>query len=329
MEEEQTMNEVQDDDFSAHWTEPMDAPFASDMLAAAGPEDGSFFTGFEGFLGRSTLCTALHHQSPPAVPDLAALNDFNTRGPEKDRCVSGCFPTANASVPRTVLDAISPAGSGGQRNRQAQAQHQHHQYQLCYDKPDGNIDFLLPHQAANQWLLECIRMADELERYIHVRLSAADEVMRINRQSINKIDNVLEFEELTPSVSLLGLTCLAMSHVVTLYELAADALTSKGGDLPRGPLAPNANPFSSFENLDRRPAIRFGNFCLDSEEHQAIQEQIFLKELQRCSRAAVKLSSRLGFEHADGGRLQHIYSVWQSDIVARLEKVHSMVKKDS
>jgi hypothetical protein len=161
-----------------------------------------------------------------------------------------------------------------------------------------------------------------------MRLSAVDEVMRVNRQSLSKINNMLEFEQFTPSVSVLGLACLALSHVVTLYELAAVVLTNKGSLRPGGPLQPNAPSFSSFDTLDRRPTIRFGNFCLDPEEFQAIHEQIFLRELHRCSEAAVQLSNRLGFDHADGGNLKRVYTAWQSDIASRVENVKSIIDKD-
>ena len=330
--EDQAMSGVQDDDLPAPWADSLDAPFASDMLAAAGPEDCSFFTGFEEFSGRSALYGAPQPPLPPTMADLAALNDFDTREPGNPGSTGGCFPPVTTAVypdAHAVLEAMSPGGSGGQqqRNRSTQLQHHRGQHSKSYDRSDISINFLLPHQAADRWLVECVRMADELERFINIRLSAADEVMRINKSMINKINNVLEFEEFTPSVSLLGLTCLTLSHVVTLYELAAEALTSKGTP-PRGLLPPNATSFSSFDHLDRRPAIHFGNFCLDSEEHQAIQEQIFLKELQRCSRAAAKLSARLGFDHADGGRLQNVYATWHTDLISRVEKVQTVIKKE-
>ena len=331
-EEEQAMNDAQEDDLAAQWTEPVDATFPSDILVSAGPDDCSFFTDFDEFSGRDTLYAALQQQPLSCLPDLATLNDLDTTGIGKDAAASSYFPTsATAAVPdsHALLDAISPGGSGGgphQRSGSAQL-HNHRQHQTYYNKSNGNANFLLPHQAASQWLNECVRMADELERYIHIRLSAVDEVMRINKHSINKINNVLKFEEFTPSVSLLGLICLAMSHVVTLYEMAADALTTKANQ-PHGSLPLSTTAFQSFDHIERRPVIHFGNFCLDFEEHQAIQEQIFLRELQRCSSAASKLSARLGFDHADGGRLQSIYSTWQSDIIARVEKVQSIFKKE-
>lgn len=52
-------------------------------------------------------------------------------------------------------------------------------------------------------MAKCVRMADKLKRYIHIRLLAVDKVMRINKHLINKINNVLKFKEFTPSVSLL------------------------------------------------------------------------------------------------------------------------------
>jgi hypothetical protein len=313
-EEEQTINNVRDDELVAHWTQSGDVPFVSDILVATGPQDCSLFADFD-------------------IPDLAVLNDIDTRGLRKGDGASECFPaviTTNGLDSQSFSNAISSGGDEGgpqQQDDPAQLRNHNRPHQIYCNKPNNNDNLLLPHQAATQWLAECVRMADELERYIHIRLSAVDEVMRINKQSINRINSALEFEEYTPSVSLLGLTCLVMSHIVTLYELAADGLTTKG-NLPRGPLPPNATSFSTFGNLERRPTIHFGNFCLDFEEHQAIQEQIFIKELQRCSLAATKLLGRLGFDHADGGRLQNVYSTWQSDIVSRVEKVQSTIKKE-
>lgn len=305
MEDEQTLNRLQGDNAPAHWTEPMNTAFSTDLLTTAGSEDCSFFAGIEEFPGRDALHAASQHQSPRAVLDQPTLNDFPA--------------LLSADIPDTytLLDPASGETRGGVQQRSSSTQL--HTY---YDKSSISTDSMMPPEGSNQWLYECVRMADELERYIHIRLSAVDEVMRINRQTINKINNMLHFEELTPSVSLLGLACMTLSHVVTLYELAAEALESKGN------LPGNTTSFSSFGNLNCRPTIRFGNFYLDTEGQQAVQEQIFLKELQRCSRAAVKLSNRLGFDHADGGRLRSLYSSWQSEIVTRVEKVQSDIGKD-
>lgn len=150
-EEEQTINGAQEDDLAANWTEPADATFPSDILASAGPDDCSFFTDFEEFSGRDTLYASLQQQSLSCVPDLAALNDFDTTGLRKDGAASAYFPTATtAAVPdsHAVLDAILPGRSGGgphQRSGSAQLHHHHRQHQTYYNKSNDNVKLLLPH----------------------------------------------------------------------------------------------------------------------------------------------------------------------------------------
>lgn len=171
---------------------------------------------------------------------------------------------------------------------------------------NAGVGKLAPYrQLTGQRMIDCVALVHNLEHHIHSRLVAADEVMRVNKHCIVSVLEILEYEETSPSMSLLGLCCLALNHVVTLFEGASNHLLS--------PNKRNEYP------PKRMPTIQFGNFHVDPEEHLAIQCQIILRELQRCARAADKLIGRLKLVHEDRGNLGDTYSDWLGTMQSRLQ----------
>ncbi|EHK21965.1 uncharacterized protein TRIVIDRAFT_230775 [Trichoderma virens Gv29-8] len=184
-----------------------------------------------------------------------------------------------------------------------------------FPSPDNaGVGKLAPYrQLASQRMVDCVALVHNLEQHIHSRLVAADEVMRVNKHCVVSILEILEYEETSPSMSLLGLSCLAINHVVTLFEGASDYLLS---------------PSKRHEYPQKRmPTIQFGNFHVDPEEHLSIQCQILLRELQRCGRTAEKLLERLKLVHEDRGNLGVVYSDWLRTIQNRLQTLCENVQK--
>ncbi|KAL6808130.1 hypothetical protein V8C40DRAFT_259874 [Trichoderma camerunense] len=179
---------------------------------------------------------------------------------------------------------------------------------------NAGVGKLAPYRhLASQRMVDCVALVHNLEQNIHSRLVAADEVMRVNKHCVVSILEILEYEETSPSMSLLGLSCLALNHVVTLFEGASSYLLSpnKRHEYPQ----------------KRMPTIQFGIFDVDPEEHLAIQCQILLRELQRCGQTAERLLERLKLVHEDRGNLGVVYSDWLGSIQNRLQILCENVQK--
>ncbi|KAJ5190097.1 hypothetical protein N7491_007860 [Penicillium cf. griseofulvum] len=173
--------------------------------------------------------------------------------------------------------------------------------------------FQMHYRSSLQHIPSCVEMVDGLEYYIHIGLTAVDEVMRINKHCMAHVLVSLDWEKTNPNMSLLTLNGLVVNHVISLFESASSQvlLPSDLEESPQGYL----------------PSIHFGNYTLDAEQHAAIQVQLFLKELERCGQLVNKLTSRVQQLDDDPHRLAPVLSTWHERLRTRLEALREMVAK--
>ncbi|RHZ55537.1 Zn(II)2Cys6 transcription factor domain-containing protein [Aspergillus thermomutatus] len=189
--------------------------------------------------------------------------------------------------------------------------------QLDPSMKSGNVNtthhpFHAHRQSSFQRMVTCAELVHGLEYYIHIRLMAVDEVMRVSKHCMAQLVLHLDSQKTNPSMSLLGLNCLALNHVVTLLESASSyVLLPSEAEEPQGHI----------------PTIQFGNYRLDPEQYVDIQVQLFMKELERCSQIVDKLAGRVQQIQGDHRNLATIYSSWQSDLQTRLQALRETLAK--
>lgn len=144
----------------------------------------------------------------------------------------------------------------------------------------SHADPLHAHRRSSvQRMVSCVELVDGLEYYIHMRVMALDEIMRMNKHCMTQVLGYLDLEKNNPNMSLLMLNCLVVHYVVTLFESASTQVFLSSCNVHESSLG---NSLSS---------THFGNYCLDPDQQIDIQVQIFLKELQRCSQLVDRLVS--------------------------------------
>ncbi|GFF55289.1 aflatoxin biosynthesis regulatory protein [Aspergillus udagawae] len=181
----------------------------------------------------------------------------------------------------------------------------------------GNVNtthhsFHAHRQSSFQRMVTCTELVHELEYYIHIRLMAVDEVMRVSKHCMAQLVLHLDSQKTYPSMSLLGLNCIALNHVVTLLESASSCVML---------------PSEAEEPQGHIPTIQFGNYRLDPEQYIDIQVQLFMKELERCSQIVDRLAGRVQQIQGDHQNLATIYSSWHSDLQTRLQALRETVAK--
>ncbi|KAL5364123.1 hypothetical protein BJX96DRAFT_156797 [Aspergillus floccosus] len=264
--------------------------FYEDYLHEAGMADCSLLVGFDDF--------------PCSDSSLGPLmqTDANSRANDIDHYGLPSHPSGNVIPGSSPLHLDGPLETAPPPSRSS-----------WEGSSDGKHSGQPYKHPTSLRMVDCVWQVYSLEQHIHTRLVAPDEVMRVNKQCVLHILSLLEYEETSPSMSLLGLCCLLLNHVVTLF----DAGWGHRCGLDNRPEHANS----------RMPPIRFGNFRVDPEEHLAIQGQIFLREVQRSQRAAEKLIGRLQLVRDDRGNLGSIYSSWVKDMQSRLELLCETIAK--
>lgn len=167
-------------------------------------------------------------------------------------------------------------------------------------------------RSSVQHMISCVELVDGLEYYIHIRVMAVDEIMRMNKHCMTQVLWYLDWEKTNPNVSLLMLNCLVVHHVVTLFESASAQVLQPSCTVHE----PSASPLSS---------TYFGNYCLDPEQRIEIQVRIFLKELQRCGQLVDRLIVQAVHTGDDPHHLSLFFPAWPEGLRARLSALREAV----
>lgn len=277
---------------------------------------------------------ALHHLSDTSKPDECSLQwgfeDLPSVGSGVDSASNAGIhfhPDATADSTRFVSMFHDPApvshpGSSilyGSHREQPPLRGGGHtrsplQHSGSSTRLSSHADPLHAHRRSSvQRMVSCVELVDGLEYYIHMRVMAIDEIMRMNKHCMTQVLGYLDWEKNNPNMSLLMLNCLVVHYVVTLFESASTQVFLSSCNVHE----------SSPGNLS---STHFGNYCLDLDQQIEIQVQIFLKELQRCSQLVDRLASHGSHIRDDSHYFSLVYPAWSEGLRARLSALCEAVK---
>lgn len=277
---------------------------------------------------------ALHHLSDTSKPDECSLQwgfeDLPSVGSGVDSASNAGIhfhPDATADSTRFVSMFHDPApvshpGSSilyGSHREQPPLRGGGHtrsplQHSGSSTRLSSHADPLHAHRRSSvQRMVSCVELVDGLEYYIHMRVMAIDEIMRMNKHCMTQVLGYLDWEKNNPNMSLLMLNCLVVHYVVTLFESASTQVFLSSCNVHE----------SSPGNLS---STDFGNYCLDLDQQIEIQVQIFLKELQRCSQLVDRLASHGSHIRDDSHYFSLVYPAWSEGLRARLSALCEAVK---
>ncbi|KAF3396083.1 hypothetical protein F1880_007225 [Penicillium rolfsii] len=275
---------------------------------------------------------ALPHLSDPAKPDECSLQwdfeDLPSVGSQMD-CLSTaripCHPDAPADSTGFIsmfhdsaLVSHPPGssvlyGSHGERPPKRGGHTRSPFEHARSTRVSSHGDPFHAHRRSSvQRMVSCVELVDGLEYYIHIRMMAVDEVLRMNKHCMTQVLGYLDWEKTNPNTSLLMLNCLVVHHVVTLFESASTQVLQPSCTMHE----------SSPGNLS---STHFGNYCLDPEQRIDIQVRIFLKELDRCGQLVDRLTSQGLHIRDDHDHLSLFFPAWPEGLRARLSALREAV----
>ncbi|PGH15378.1 hypothetical protein AJ80_05562 [Polytolypa hystricis UAMH7299] len=166
----------------------------------------------------------------------------------------------------------------------------------------------------NKCIQGCSDMIQFLERKATVKLNALDDVVRICQTSVTQLSMLMDMDDYLRSISCVPLSCIALSHVISLLE----ACIASGDVRPDGDgISPRGIQFNV-----TLPHITFGSLQVHRDDQVKFGCQVFQREITKC----VQLLTKLRVQHdrpttPSGQSFRLMQEQCCSDLERRLEEL--------
>ncbi|KAI1912860.1 hypothetical protein LOZ12_002776 [Ophidiomyces ophidiicola] len=172
----------------------------------------------------------------------------------------------------------------------------------------------------NKCIQSCSDIIQYLERKMIVKLCALDDVIRICQTSISRLSSIMDTDEYTQSASCVPLSCIAVSHVISLLETCV---------IPEEASQPDRLPSPRNIQLNcTLPRITFGSLQVHQDDQLKFGCQVLQREVKKCGQLLTKLQAQQEKPMTQGSKcLLQMQEQFCSDFERRLEELEKILQQ--